>query len=98
MVHHHSIKEPLVAVLQRDQIDVLFDGGCFATKVLQDLLDLLVLRQNLWGQEPAEVEPVPFVFRESRSFIEARVVEKIDSLVVGWRSIAIAPPMGFRTE
>jgi hypothetical protein len=76
MIHDEAIEKPFVTVLQRGQVDVLLDVRWLAAKALEDLLKLLLLGQDLWREEPAQIETVSFLFGEGRAFVEGRVVKK----------------------
>ena len=76
VVHDHPVEEPLVPVLERDEVDVLLEVGRLAAEVLQDLGDLLVLREDLRRQQPLQLQPLAFVRGEGRPLVERRVVQQ----------------------
>jgi hypothetical protein len=77
VIDDHAVEQPLVSILQRDQIDVLLEVRGLGAKVLEDLLDLLGLRQNARRQQSVQLECVALVVGERRSLVEGGVVQHL---------------------
>ncbi len=77
VVHHHAVEQALLAVLQREQVDVLLDVGRLALEVLQHPQRLFLLRRNAGGQEAAQAQRIALRLGEGGPLVQDRRLQQI---------------------
>ena len=77
VVHDHPVEQVLVAVLQRDQIDILLDVGGFAANVFQHPHRLFRLRGNARRQETAQAQRIALRLGEGCPLVQYRCLQQI---------------------
>ena len=77
VVHDHAIEQALLAVLQREQVDVLLDVARLALEVFQHSHRLFLLRGNAGRQEAAQAQRIALRLGEGRSLVQYRRLQQI---------------------
>ena len=77
VVHDRPVEEPLIAVEQCHEEQVLVERGVEASQVGQDSMFLLVLGEDPRGQQPSKAEHLSFHVGERRPLVEPRIVQDL---------------------
>ena len=91
MVLQQAVEERLVAVLQGDHADILFDIGRLALDIPQGALHLGVDAVDRRRDQPFDVQGATLVGTEAGSLVEQRIGQNVDPAFLGLDDQAAIP-------
>jgi hypothetical protein len=78
VTRQEGIEKGLIRVLKVAHVTVLFKICGQPVQYLLAALHLVFQRADVWRQQPVEAEDVPLLFRKSRTFVQARIIQQVE--------------------
>jgi hypothetical protein len=79
VIGDEPVEQAFVAILQRDQIDVLLEIRRLAAEAAQRLFELLIEAEHARRQQAAQVQAVALLVRKRGALVQCRIVKERDA-------------------